>query len=183
MAMRALHQLRKVLNTLIIEGQVDEKTRIHIEMARELNDANKRKGIQDYQREIENNRKVFIEEIKSLYKAATTIDIEPTEDDILRYQLWIEQDKKTIYEEQYTNISICQIIGSDPDYDIEHTIPRSRSQDNSQMNKTLCSKRYNREIKKNKMPIELSNHSDILDRVAPWKIKADKLGSHKIIGD
>lgn len=175
MAMRALHQLRKVLNALIIEGQVDEKTRIHIEMARELNDANKRKGIQDYQREIENNRKDFIEEIKSLYKAATTIDIEPTEDDILRYQLWIEQDKKTIYEEQYTNISISQIIGSDPDYDIEHTIPRSRSQDNSQMNKTLCSKRYNREIKKNKMPIELSNHSDILERVASWKIKADKL--------
>ena len=175
MAMRALHQLRKVLNALIIEGQVDEKTRIHIEMARELNDANKRKGIQDYQREIENNRKVYIEEIKKLYFDDCKKEIEPTEDDILRYQLWIEQDRKTIYEEQYTNISICQIIGSDPDYDIEHTIPRSRSQDNSQMNKTLCSKRYNREIKKNKMPIELSNHSDILDRVAPWKIKADKL--------
>ena len=175
MAMRALHQLRKVLNALIIEGQVDEKTRIHIEMARELNDANKRKGIQDYQREIENNRKVYIEEIKKLYFDDCKKEIEPTEDDILRYQLWMEQDKKTIYEEQYTNISISQIIGSDPDYDIEHTIPRSRSQDNSQMNKTLCSKRYNREIKKNKMPIELSNHSDILDRVAPWKIKADKL--------
>src|SRR5690606_17249610 len=34
MAMRALHQLRKVLNTLIVEGQVDSSTRIHIEMAR-----------------------------------------------------------------------------------------------------------------------------------------------------
>jgi CRISPR-associated endonuclease Csn1 len=171
MAMRALHQLRKVLNALIIEGQVDEKTRIHIEMARELNDANKRKGIQDYQREIENNRKVYIEEIKKLYFDDCKKEIEPTEDDILRYQLWIEQDRKTIYEEQYTNISICQIIGSDPDYDIEHTIPRSRSQDNSQMNKTLCSKRFNREIKKNKMPIELSNHNDILDRVTPWQKK------------
>lgn len=171
MAMRALHQLRKVLNALIIEGQVDEKTRIHIEMARELNDANKRKGIQDYQREIENNKKVYIDEIKKDYKAASGKDIEPTEDDVLRYQLWIEQDRKTIYEAQYTNISICQIIGSDPDYDIEHTIPRSRSQDNSQMNKTLCSKLYNREIKKNKMPVELSNHSDILDRVAPWQKK------------
>jgi CRISPR-associated endonuclease Csn1 len=171
MAMRALHQLRKVLNSLIIEGQVDEKTRIHIEMARELNDANKRKGIQDYQRDIENNRKVYIDEIKKLYFDDCKEEIEPTDDDILRYQLWIEQDRKTIYEEQYTNISISQIIGSDPDYDIEHTIPRSRSQDNSQMNKTLCSKRYNREIKKNKMPIELSNHSDILDRVAPWQKK------------
>ena len=181
MAMRALHQLRKVLNALIIEGQVDEKTRIHIEMARELNDANKRKGIQDYQRDIEKNRKEYIEEIKKDYKATKGIDIEPTEDDILRYQLWIEQDRKTIYEEQYTNISICQIIGSDPDYDIEHTIPRSRSQDNSQMNKTLCSKRYNREIKKNKMPIELSNHSDILDRVEPWKKKYLAL-EYEIIG-
>lgn len=171
MAMRALHQLRKVLNTLIFEGQVDEKTIIHIEMARELNDANKRKGIQDYQRDIEKYRKEYIDEIKKDYKAAKGIDIEPTEDDILRYQLWIEQDKKTIYEEQCTNISISQIIGSDPDYDIEHTIPRSRSQDNSQMNKTLCSKRYNREIKKNKMPIELSNYSDILDRVTPWQKK------------
>ena len=171
MAMRALHQLRKVLNALIIEGQVDEKTRIHIEMARELNDANKRKGIQDYQRDIEKNRKEYIDEIKKDYKAAKGIDIEPTEDDILRYQLWIEQDKKTIYEEQFTNIGISQIIGSDPDYDIEHTIPRSRSQDNSQMNKTLCSKFYNREIKKNKMPIELSNHSDILARVEPWRKK------------
>ncbi|SDH72818.1 CRISPR-associated endonuclease Csn1 [Flavobacterium omnivorum] len=171
MAMRALHQLRKVLNALIVEGQVDEKTRIHIEMARELNDANKRKGIQDFQRDIEKNRKDYIEEIKKDYKAAKGIDIEPTEDDVLRYQLWIEQDKKTIYEEQCTNIGISQIIGIDPDYDIEHTIPRSRSQDNSQMNKTLCSKRYNREIKKNKMPIELSNHRDILDRVEPWRKK------------
>jgi CRISPR-associated endonuclease Csn1 len=171
MAMRALHQLRKVLNTLIFEGHVDEKTIIHIEMARELNDANKRKGIQDYQRDIEKNRKDYIEEIKKDYKAAKGIDIEPTEDDILRYQLWIEQDRKTIYEEQYTNISIYQIIGSDPDYDIEHTIPRSRSQDNSQLNKTLCSKFYNREIKKNKMPIELGNHSHILDRIEPWRKK------------
>ena len=34
MAMRALHQLRKVLNTLILEGLVDEKTKVHIELAR-----------------------------------------------------------------------------------------------------------------------------------------------------
>jgi len=171
MAMRALHQLRKVLNTLIFDGEIDNKTRIHIEMARELNDANKRKGIQDYQRDIEKNKKDYVEEIKKDYKAEKGVDIEPTEDDILRYQLWIEQDKKTIYEENYTNISICQIIGSDPDYDIEHTIPRSRSQDNSQMNKTLCSKYVNREIKKNRMPIELNNYEDILARVEPWRKK------------
>ncbi|SHJ03297.1 type II CRISPR RNA-guided endonuclease Cas9 [Flavobacterium terrae] len=174
MAMRALHQLRKVLNTLILEGEVDENTRIHIEMARELNDANRRKGIQDYQKENKVFRDNAIKEIKKLYLDECGKEVEPTEDDILRYQLWIEQDKCEIYE-QGKNIRICDIIGSNPAYDIEHTIPRSISQDNSQMNKTLCSQRFNREIKKQKMPIELSNHLEILPRIAHWKEKADNL--------
>jgi len=174
MAMRALHQLRKVLNALILEGQVDENTRIHIEMARELNDANKRKGIQDYQNESKKFREDAIKEIKKLYFDECKKEVEPTEDDILRYQLWTEQGKCEIYE-QGKNISICDIIGSNPAYDIEHTIPRSISQDNSQMNKTLCSQRFNREVKRNKMPFELSNHLEILPRIAHWKEEADNL--------
>lgn len=174
MAMRALHQLRKVLNTLILEGQIDENTKIHIEMARELNDANKRKGIQDYQNENKKFREDAIKEIKKLYFDECKKEVEPTEDDILRYQLWVEQGKCEIYE-QGKNISICDIIGNNPAYDIEHTIPRSISQDNSQMNKTLCSQRFNREVKRNKMPIELSNHLEILPRIAHWKEEADNL--------
>lgn len=174
MIMRALHQLRKVLNTLILEGQIDENTRIHIEMARELNDANKRKGIQDYQNENKKFREEAVKEIKKLYFEECKKDVEPTEDDVLRYQLWIEQGKCEIYE-QGKNISICDIIGNNPAYDIEHTIPRSISQDNSQMNKTLCSQRFNREVKRNKMPIELSNHLEILPRITHWKEEADNL--------
>tara|TARA_R110001583_G_scaffold43583_1_gene138728 strand:+ start:183 stop:4595 length:4413 start_codon:yes stop_codon:yes gene_type:complete len=174
MAMRALHQLRKVLNALILEGQIDSKTKIHIEMARELNDANKRKGIQDFQNENKKARVSYREEIKKLYFEETKKEIEPTEDDVLRYQLWIEQERKEIYEEGKC-ISISQIIGNNPDYDIEHTVPRSRSQDNSLMNKTLCSKRFNREVKKNKMPVELANHEEIKLRVDHWRKEADKL--------
>ena len=174
MAMRALHQLRKVLNTLIFEGQVDEKTIIHIEMARELNDANKRKGIQDYQNEIKKNREEYAKDIRKLYFEECKKEIEPTEDDLLRYQLWLEQNRQEIYEDG-RNISICDIIGTDPKYDFEHTVPRSRSQDNSQMNKTLCSKDFNRIIKGNKMPFELSNHLEILQRIAHWKEESDNL--------
>lgn len=174
MAMRALHQLRKVLNTLIFEGQIDEKTKIHIEMARELNDANKRKGIQDYQNELKKKREEAVKEIKKLYLEECGKEIEPTVDDLLRYQLWIEQNRAEIYEEG-RNISICDIIGSNPKYDIEHTIPRSISQDNSQMNKTLCSQKFNRDIKGNKMPFELSNHLEILPKIAHWKEEADNL--------
>jgi CRISPR-associated endonuclease Csn1 len=175
MAMRALHQLRKVLNTLIMEGLVDEKTKVHIELARELNDANKRKAIQDFQKENQNKKEDFKKEIKALYFAETKKEIEPTEDDLLRYQLWIEQDKKEIYEEEGRSISIADIIGENPKYDIEHTIPRSISQDNSLMNKTLCSQRFNREVKKNKMPVELTNHEEIKLRVDHWRKEADKL--------
>ncbi|MDO9511458.1 MAG: HNH endonuclease domain-containing protein [Bacteroidales bacterium] len=174
MAMRALHQLRKVLNTLIKEGQIDPKTRVHIELARELNDSNRRKGIQDFQNENKKNRELYREEIKNLYFGECKKEIEPTEDDILRYQLWLEQDKKDIYEGG-NNISICDIIGTNPKYDIEHTIPRSISQDNSLMNKTLCSQRFNREIKRNKMPIELANYEDIKNRVEHWLKEAEKL--------
>ncbi|MFN4220497.1 MAG: type II CRISPR RNA-guided endonuclease Cas9, partial [bacterium] len=180
MAMRALHQLRKVLNTLILEGQVDENTRIHIEMARELNDANKRKGIQDYQNENKKFREEAIKEIKKLYFEECKKQVEPTEDDILRYQLWIEQNRMEIYEATINggvskNIKISEIIGSNPDYDIEHTIPRSRSQDNSQMNKTLCSQKFNRDNKRNKMPIELSNYEMIKPFISHWKEEADNL--------
>jgi CRISPR-associated endonuclease Csn1 len=174
MAMRALHQLRKVLNALIFEGHIDEKTKIHIEMARELNDANKRKGIQDYQNELKKKRDEAVKEIKKLYLEECKKEIEPTDDDLLRYQLWIEQNRAEIYEEG-KNISICDIIGSNPNFDIEHTIPRSISQDNSQMNKTLCSQKFNRAIKGNKMPIELNNHLEILPRIAHWKEEADNL--------
>lgn len=174
MAMRALHQLRKVLNTLIFEGQVDEKTIIHIEMARELNDANKRKGIQDFQNENKKNRDEYAKDIRKLYFEECKKEIEPTEDDLLRYQLWLEQNKQEIYEEG-RNISICDIIGKDPKYDFEHTVPRSRSQDNSQMNKTLCSQKFNREIKRNKMPFELNNYLEILPRIADWKEESDNL--------
>lgn len=174
MAMRALHQLRKVLNALILEGQIDSKTIIHIEMARELNDANKRKGIQDFQNENKKARETYRDEIKKLYFEECKKEIEPTEDDLLRYQLWIEQDRKEIYEEG-RSISICDIIGNNPEYDIEHTVPRSRSQDNSLMNKTLCNQRFNRAVKKNQMPVELSNHSEILLRVDHWRKEAEKL--------
>ncbi|MFK7115640.1 type II CRISPR RNA-guided endonuclease Cas9 [Flavobacterium oreochromis] len=174
MAMRALHQLRKVLNTLIIDEQIDENTRIHIEMARELNDANKRKGIQDFQNENKKFKEEAIKEIKKLYFEQCHKEVNPTEEDILRYQLWLEQNKCEIYETG-SNISICDIIGSNPAYDIEHTIPRSISQDNSQMNKTLCSQRFNREVKKQKMPIELANYNEILPRIAHWKKQADEL--------
>ena len=60
----------KVKNRQAEKGLIASRrhyTRIHIEMARELNDANKRKGIQDYQNENKKFREDAIKEIKKLY--------------------------------------------------------------------------------------------------------------------
>lgn len=45
MAMRSIFRLRKLVNRLLEEGKIDLDTEIHIEFARELNDANKRRAI------------------------------------------------------------------------------------------------------------------------------------------
>lgn len=175
--MRAMHQLRKLINELLKEEAINERTAINIEMAREVNDANKRKAYKQWQVQNEEKRKNAISEIKNLYRAECGKEVQPTEDDILRYLLWEEQERKEIYEDECHSISICDIIGENPKYDIEHTIPRSRSWDNSMMNKTLCSKKFNREIKGNKIPFELGEEKqdEILQRIVHWKERYDDL--------
>ncbi|MEJ0056759.1 MAG: type II CRISPR RNA-guided endonuclease Cas9 [Bacteroidota bacterium] len=187
MAMRSLHQLRKLLNTLISEGTIDSETRIHIELARELNDMNQRKAIKRYDDERRDVRKQYKDDIKELYNAECGKTIEPTEDEILKYQLWKEQNKKCVYTGAV--IGICDFIGEELKYDIEHTLPRGDSQDNSQMNKTLADIYYNRQIKGNKLPVELTNYdteneftlggvkircNPIIKTIEHWETKAEE---------
>ncbi len=172
MAMRAMHQLRKLVNELIREGKVDEETKIHIELARELNDSNKRAAIRRWQEERKKQRDEYRLEIIKLYKEQCGQDIEPTEEEILKYQLWIEQNGDCLYTGR--KIGICDFIGGTPKYDIEHTIPKSLSYDNSQENLTLCENKFNREVKKNRIPFELANHKDILLRLAKWEKEVEK---------
>ena len=175
MAMRALFRLRALLNQLLKEGKIDPKTKINIEFARSLNDSNMRAAIEQYQRENEKLRLGYADEIRKLYKAETGIDIEPTEDDILKYQLWIEQEKICLYTGKM--IAISEFIGADPKYDIEHTVPRSRGGDNSQANKTLCQSDYNRHIKREKLPAQLAEHAQIMARIdnLGWENEIEKL--------
>jgi CRISPR-associated endonuclease Csn1 len=175
MAMRSLHQLRKVINELLREGVIDNNTEVHIEYARELNDANKRWAIGEWNKRQEKKRKEAYEEIKKRYKEETKKNIEPTDDDITRFLLWKEQNTICIYTN--ATIKIKQIVGPDPDFDIEHTIPRSIGGENIMSNFTLCSKRYNRDVKKAKMPTELSpaDYEGICTRISAWKEKIEKL--------
>ena len=179
MVMRALIRLRALANQLLREGKIDRYTKINIEFSRGLNTANKRKAIEQYQRENEANHKKYADEITELYKAECGVDIIPTENDILKYQLWLEQKRQCIYTGE--QIKVCDFIGPNPKYDIEHTVPRSRGGDNSQMNNTLCQCKFNRDIKRAKLPAELSNYAEILAHIETlgWQDKIEEL--HKQI--
>lgn len=165
MAMHSLFRLRKVVNLLLKEELITPETKIHIEFSRDLNDANKRKALQALQRQNERDR------AECRKKIAEHI-ANPTDDDILKYQLWEEQNHKCIYTGE--EIRITDFLGDNPKYDIEHTIPRSAGGDSTKMNLTLCNSRFNRDVKKTKLPSQLPNHEDILERIAGWKDKYEE---------
>ena len=166
MAMRALFRMRALVNDLIKRGDIDRSTRVNIELSRNLNDANKRKAIELYQRENEKRRDGYRKQIATFYEECG-LDITPSEDDVLKYELWEEQKHICLYTGK--TIGLSDFLGSNPQFDIEHTIPRSRGGDDSKGNKTLCENRFNREIKKGKLPSELANAEEILARVEALK--------------
>ncbi len=166
MAMHSLFRLRKVVNLLLKERKITPDTKIHIEFSRDLNDANRRWAIQAWQRENEKDR-------EKCRKAIEQHFANPSDTDILKYQLWEEQNHKCLYTGE--EIGIHEFLGQNPLYDIEHTIPRSAGGDSTKMNLTLCSNRFNRDVKQTKLPSDLSNHDDILERIKDWKERYEEL--------
>lgn len=171
MAMRALFRLRKLLNELLLNGKIDNDTLIRVEFSRGLNDCNMRKAIESYQREHANLHKEYIFKIKEHMGD----DYVPSDDEILKYQLWEEQKHRCPYTG--AQIGLGDFLGASPKYDIEHTLPRSRGGDNSQMNKTLCESKFNREVKRGFLPAELASHMEIMANVESfgWQKEVDAL--------
>lgn len=173
MAMRSIFRLRKLVNRLLEEGKIDQNTEIHIEFARELNDANKRHAIAAYTKENQKTNDEARKKIKELFKDETGKDIEPKDDDVLKYVLWEEQGHICLYTGR--QIAISDFVGTSQKFDKEHTIPRSVGGDSTRMNLTLCDSRFNREVKKTKLPTELPNHDEIMARINVWKEKYESL--------
>ncbi len=172
MAMHSLFRLRKVVNELLKEGKIDKDTTVNIEFARELNDANRRKAIKSFQSDNEKIRKECKLRIEEHYKSIGS-KMEPSEDDILKYQLWEEQNHVCLYTGE--TIGLSDFLGPDPAYDKEHTIPQSVGGDSTKMNLTLCQNRFNRDVKKAQIPTQLANHEEILQRISSWKEKYEDL--------
>jgi CRISPR-associated endonuclease Csn1 len=155
MAMKTLHHLKRFINYLLDQEKIDENTRIVIEIARELNDANKRKAIDRWQKEREKQNKEYSDAISEIVEKHG-LNIDPSKDDIIdKYRLWIEQERQCIYT---GNIINCTELFDGTKFDFEHTIPADLSFDNELKNLTIADSKYNREIKQKQIPTDLPNY-------------------------
>ena len=217
MAYKTLYRLKDVINYLIKKEIIDNETRIVVEIARELNDSNKRWAIEKYQRDREAENIEYANAISELLKDPEFSGIadpnsnsdtdkfrlwlEQTENpedtlkeiqninknksltviqkDIQKYRLWKEQNCICLYTGKIINLT--DLFDTNK-VDFEHTIPRSKSFDNSLANLTVCYADYNRNVKNNKMPSELPNYNEewngysaIKPRLESWEKKVDDL--------
>lgn len=157
MAMKTLHHLKRLINYMIEHGKINENTRIVIEIARELNDANRRKAIEKWQRDREKQNKEYYESIRDIAEKHG-LNIDPNNDEIIdKYRLWIEQERQCIYTGRVIN---CTELFDGTKFDIEHTIPADLSFDNELKNLTITDSWYNREVKQKRIPTELPNYNN-----------------------
>ncbi len=143
---RALFEVRKVVNAIFRE--YGKPKNIKIEMARDVRgNARQRKEIHfkmlDNKKRNEQTRKRLMEDMGIA---------NPSRDDVIKYNLWIECGKVC----PYTGKAISQeaLFGPNPEFQIEHILPYDLILDDSYMNKTLCEVHENIHVKKNQTPYE-----------------------------
>ncbi len=108
---KAMNILRKLVNELIRKEMIDEDTEVIVEIARELNDNNKRAAIERYQREREvthEKYRDFLKEFKEKENHSINID-----ESINILELWTEQtfeETKNEKKEKVNNTSNIEIL-------------------------------------------------------------------------
>lgn len=156
MALKTLYHLKRLINYLIENDKIDDETRVVVEIARELNDANKRKAIERWQRDREKQNQEFAKAITE-FATQEKLSIELKDELIDKYRLWTEQERQCIYTGK--TISLTELFNGNK-FDFEHTIPAVISFDNELKNLTIADSIYNRQIKQKRIPFDLPNYEN-----------------------
>ncbi|MGN0832797.1 MAG: type II CRISPR RNA-guided endonuclease Cas9 [Kiritimatiellia bacterium] len=164
---RALTILRRLVNYLRDNGVIDGDTTIRIELARSVNSYAERKAWTIWQEKLRKRRECAADELVGVY------NVKPTEDAVERWILWQEQGKRCLYTGE--TIGASELFSENTPWDVEHTVPRSRSGDDSYANKTICAAKYNREVKMGRIPTECPNYAEIEVRLRPWRDQVEAL--------
>ncbi|WP_394660231.1 type II CRISPR RNA-guided endonuclease Cas9 [uncultured Chryseobacterium sp.] len=157
MALKSLHKLKNLVNYLLQTGKIDEETKVMIEIARELNDKNKRKAIEIWQKEREKENDAYRKELAIYREQCPNVKLIDEDTLVRKIRLWHEQNKICLYTGK--PISFSDLISSNK-YDFEHTIPASISFDNELKNLTIADSGYNRLQKGKKFPTQLVNYDN-----------------------
>jgi CRISPR-associated endonuclease Csn1 len=144
---RSLREAVKQVETLIHHFGA-RPGRIVVELAREVGKSAEERvritrGLAD--RNAEKNRR------RSELKELLNLTAEPSEEDLRRYELWKEQNYRCIYTDR--EIHANDILASRNAVQVDHVLPRSRSQDNSFTNQVLCFAKANQD-KRQRTPWE-----------------------------
>lgn len=166
---RTLTELRKVVNNLVRQYGKPNMTRI--ELARDLKKS--KKDREDIWKKNRENEKAREEAAKKIL--AEIPNHKPSRRDIEKVLLADECGGHCPYTGE--SISMASLIGSHPQFDVEHIIPLPRCLDDSFYNKTLCYAEENRNVKQGKTPHEAygsnpTRWEEILQRVRSFKGKA-----------
>jgi CRISPR-associated endonuclease Csn1 len=160
---RSLTELRKVVNAII--RKYGKPAVVRIELARDMkkNDEQRRE-IWKRNRDLESRRTKAAAELLKECNIAN-----PTRSDIEKVLLWLECGGPTALC-PYTGkpMTLSDLFGSHPKFDIEHIIPFSISLDDSFLNKTLCDADFNRRVKQNKIPSQLPDVEEMTERIGRW---------------
>lgn len=121
MAMRTLYELKKLLNYLLATNKIDENTRIVIELARKLNDANYRKAYTDWINDRDEENK---EHAKAITERPWNIN-SPSEDDYNKFQSAVEQldnlefseNKSEEFKQKYNEFIETYLVTNDDSID------------------------------------------------------------------
>jgi CRISPR-associated endonuclease Csn1 len=145
-ARKALSEMLKQVKVLWqAYGPFDE---IHLEMARDVG-----KGIEERSK-IErgiNKRTTEKQKAAEELKEKLSLSGEISPEDLLRYELWKEQNGKCLYTDE--SIPLPHVMASSNLVQVDHILPWSRFNDDSFINKTLCFTKANAD-KRGRTPFE-----------------------------
>jgi len=164
--LRSLTEARKLVNEMV--RRFGKPALIRIELAREIKNPRKvRERITKNIRDREKERATIIARIQKEAGIAT-----PKREDIERVLLADECGWVCPYTGK--PIDWGSLFGQHPQFDIEHVWPRSRSLDDSFINKTLCYHEENRSRKRGHTPREAYGGNperldEIIGRMRLWK--------------
>ena len=165
-AQKAAREMLKQIKML--EDEYGPFDRVHIEMARDVGKSiEERSSIESGIKRRTSDRERAVEKLEELLKRSQF-----TGEDILRYELWKEQNCRCLYTSK--GIPPEAILASDNSVQVDHILPFSRFADNSFLNKTLCFTTANQN-KRNRTPFEWKSqdHPEDWDR---FRAEVDSLG-------